>query len=324
MRRLCAVLVCAILAAPAVAPRCGTGPRADPCRYPAGIVRPLCGVAAPRPGTQHHGRRDGHRRKRLRSAAHGRHGGRDPASFVADRDPSDPGRQYRSATAPTAWAIWSSACVSSRPIATSRTSEKPQVSAASSRPVPPPASRSARTNSGSGPQLAVAEQDDFDRALAAFEAGDYAAASAAFMAFTQTYPGGPLSAEAHFMRGEAEARQNAWSAAARAYLESFSAAAGWRARTGGADGAWHLSWPAGAGRGGLPDAGGSRGSLSRRPGGRGGGGRALQPRLYVTHDTLTDRFAARMGALLGPDFPKDIALAVSGGRGFHGHAGAIS
>jgi len=33
----------------------------------------------------------------------------------------------------------------------------------------------------------------------------------------------------------------------------------------------------------------------------------------VTHDTLTDRFAARMGALLGPDFPKDIALAVSGG-----------
>ncbi len=79
-------------------------------------------------------------------------------------------------------------------------------------------------DNGSGPQLAVAEQDDFDRARAAFEAGDYAAASAAFMAFTQTYPGGPLSAEAHFLRGEAEARQNAWSAAARAYLESFSAA----------------------------------------------------------------------------------------------------
>lgn len=78
--------------------------------------------------------------------------------------------------------------------------------------------------SGSGPQLAVAEQDDFDRARAAFEAGDYAAAAAAFMAFTQTYPGGPLSAEAHFLRGEAEARQNAWGAAARAYLDSFTAA----------------------------------------------------------------------------------------------------
>jgi TolA-binding protein len=33
-----------------------------------------------------------------------------------------------------------------------------------------------------------------------------------------------LSAQAHFLRGEAEARQNSWSAAARAYLDSFSAA----------------------------------------------------------------------------------------------------
>jgi tol-pal system protein YbgF len=80
------------------------------------------------------------------------------------------------------------------------------------------------TDSGTGPQLAVAEQDDFDRARAAFEAGDYAGASAALMAFTQTYPGGPLSAQAHFLRGEAEARQNAWSAAARAYLDSFTSA----------------------------------------------------------------------------------------------------
>ena len=80
------------------------------------------------------------------------------------------------------------------------------------------------TDQGTGPQLAVAEPEDFDRARAAFEAGDYAAASAALMAFTQTYPGGPLSAQAHFLRGEAEARQNAWSTAARAYLDSFSAA----------------------------------------------------------------------------------------------------
>jgi tRNA(Ile)-lysidine synthase len=33
----------------------------------------------------------------------------------------------------------------------------------------------------------------------------------------------------------------------------------------------------------------------------------------VTGDNLNDRFAARMGALLGPEFPTDIALAVSGG-----------
>ncbi|AHM04234.1 TPR repeat protein [Roseibacterium elongatum DSM 19469] len=77
---------------------------------------------------------------------------------------------------------------------------------------------------GSGQQLAVAEQDDFDRARAAFEAGDYAEAATAFESFTQTYPGGPLSAEAHFLRGEAEAAQDAWNQAARAYLDSFTAA----------------------------------------------------------------------------------------------------
>jgi tRNA(Ile)-lysidine synthase len=33
----------------------------------------------------------------------------------------------------------------------------------------------------------------------------------------------------------------------------------------------------------------------------------------VNESSLSDRFAARMGALLGPDFPTDIALAVSGG-----------
>jgi tol-pal system protein YbgF len=70
----------------------------------------------------------------------------------------------------------------------------------------------------------VAERDDFDRARAAFEAGDYAAAATALEAFTQTYPGGPLSAQAHFLRGEAEARQDAWNRAARAYLDSFTAA----------------------------------------------------------------------------------------------------
>ena len=35
-----------------------------------------------------------------------------------------------------------------------------------------------------GPQLAVAEQDDFDRARAAFEAGDYASAATLLEAFT--------------------------------------------------------------------------------------------------------------------------------------------
>lgn len=79
--------------------------------------------------------------------------------------------------------------------------------------------------SGTAPaegSLAVAEQSDFDRAQAAFDAGDYAQAAQLFAAFTETYPGGPLSAEAHFLRGEAHVQQANWSQAARAFLDSFS------------------------------------------------------------------------------------------------------
>ena len=77
---------------------------------------------------------------------------------------------------------------------------------------------------GGGANLAVAEQSDFDRARAAYDAGDYAQAAELFAAFTATYPGGPLSAEAHFLRGEAETQQGAWNRAARAYLDAFTAA----------------------------------------------------------------------------------------------------
>jgi tol-pal system protein YbgF len=74
----------------------------------------------------------------------------------------------------------------------------------------------------SGPALATAEQSDFDAAMSDYEAGDYPAAAAGFEAYIETYPGGALSAEAHFWRGEAEAAQGAWNRAARAYLASFS------------------------------------------------------------------------------------------------------
>lgn len=79
------------------------------------------------------------------------------------------------------------------------------------------------TNGGTGgPALAVSEQSDFDRARAAYDAGSFAEAEELFGAFTETYPGGPLSAEAHFLRGQSAAQQGAWSRAARAYLDSFS------------------------------------------------------------------------------------------------------
>lgn len=72
--------------------------------------------------------------------------------------------------------------------------------------------------------LAVAEQADFDRAAAAFDAGNYADASTAFETFLDTYPGSPLSVDAHYQRGEAEANLGRWNPAARAFLTAFSTA----------------------------------------------------------------------------------------------------
>lgn len=80
------------------------------------------------------------------------------------------------------------------------------------------------TGSGDGSELAVGEQSDFDRAREALDSGDFRSAAEQFAAFTQTYPGGPLSAEAHFLRGQAHEGLGEMSDAARAYLESFSGA----------------------------------------------------------------------------------------------------
>lgn len=75
---------------------------------------------------------------------------------------------------------------------------------------------------GAGPELAMVEQTDFDRARAAFERGEYELASSDLLRFTEAYPGSPLTGEAHFWRGEALSAQGDASGAARAYLESFS------------------------------------------------------------------------------------------------------
>ena len=74
-----------------------------------------------------------------------------------------------------------------------------------------------------GASLAVAEEEDFNRARAAFEAGNHADASILLQTFTETYPGSPLSPEAHYLRGQAEANQGRWSPAARAFLDAFTA-----------------------------------------------------------------------------------------------------
>ncbi|MBM9596420.1 tol-pal system protein YbgF [Roseitranquillus sediminis] len=71
-------------------------------------------------------------------------------------------------------------------------------------------------------ELAVGEQDAFDRARAAYDAGNYQEAARLFSEFSTTYTGGPLTAEAHYLRGQSLQRQGLTSEAARAYLDSFS------------------------------------------------------------------------------------------------------
>ena len=72
------------------------------------------------------------------------------------------------------------------------------------------------------PELAIAEQTDFDAARALLDNGDAAGAADAFASYATTYPGSPLLPEAHYLRGEAEAAQGSWTRAARAYLDSLS------------------------------------------------------------------------------------------------------
>ncbi|MES2914235.1 MAG: tol-pal system protein YbgF [Pseudomonadota bacterium] len=75
-----------------------------------------------------------------------------------------------------------------------------------------------------GTELAVAEKEDFDRAKAVLASGDFPGAAALFATYAQSYPGGPLVPEAHFLRGEALTKQGDTGNAARAYLDAFSAA----------------------------------------------------------------------------------------------------
>ncbi|WP_372839826.1 tol-pal system protein YbgF [Phaeovulum sp.] len=80
------------------------------------------------------------------------------------------------------------------------------------------------TVQGSSPELAMSEQADFDRAKAALDAGDFANAAQLFASFNQTYTGGPLTADALYLRGQALQGAGDVAGAARAWLESFAGA----------------------------------------------------------------------------------------------------
>jgi tol-pal system protein YbgF len=87
--------------------------------------------------------------------------------------------------------------------------------AAAATPAPAPAATDE-------PELAVAEKADFDRAKGVLGQGDFRTAADLFATYAQSYPGGPLTQEAQYLRGEALANLNDTAGAARAYLDAFS------------------------------------------------------------------------------------------------------
>jgi tol-pal system protein YbgF len=95
----------------------------------------------------------------------------------------------------------------------------PAVGAPTLPPAMPP---SPGGDAGAAPELAMGERNDFDRAKGALDRGEFQLAATELQRFTDTYPGSPLSGEAHFWRGEALAALGDQSGAARAYLDSFS------------------------------------------------------------------------------------------------------
>lgn len=87
--------------------------------------------------------------------------------------------------------------------------------------LPAPAQSQPETD---GPSLAISEREDFERAREALAQGDFRSAADLFATFVQTYPGGPLNAQAHYLRGEALESLGDVAGAARAYLDAFSGA----------------------------------------------------------------------------------------------------
>jgi tol-pal system protein YbgF len=73
-----------------------------------------------------------------------------------------------------------------------------------------------------GPELAIGEKSDFDRAQAVLSKGDFRGAADLFKTFTESYPGSPLTQEAQFSRGEALRQAGDTAESARSYLDAFS------------------------------------------------------------------------------------------------------
>lgn len=73
-----------------------------------------------------------------------------------------------------------------------------------------------------GRSLAIGEQEDFTRAQEALASGNFRGAVDLLATFNETYPGSPVAADAHLLRGQAYEQMGETTNAARAYLAAFS------------------------------------------------------------------------------------------------------
>jgi len=73
-----------------------------------------------------------------------------------------------------------------------------------------------------GPQLAIGEEADYERAQEALASRDFRSAADKFAAFNQTYPGSPLAAAAKLGEGEALEGLGDVREAAKSYLAAFT------------------------------------------------------------------------------------------------------
>lgn len=73
-------------------------------------------------------------------------------------------------------------------------------------------------------ELAMSEQSDYDAAKAAYDGRDFAAAAEKFQTYIDNYPGGVLTSDANYWRGESLVELDEWSKAARSFLQAFSSA----------------------------------------------------------------------------------------------------
>ena len=89
----------------------------------------------------------------------------------------------------------------------------------------------------SGTELAVGEETDFRRAGEALAQGDFQSAAEQFAAFRQTYPGGPLEAQALVAEGRALEGTGNLRDAARRYLDAY---AGYPDDAAGPEALWRL------------------------------------------------------------------------------------